>query len=189
MITDGLKIEFTRRWEGAHRFIEGDTRGTLCSQPHGHSWHVIAEVGVFTDFCLDQEINTIIPFASVKKVWHGWIDHVIDHSLMLNAHDPLLEFMLKDNPGGRYVVMPGDPTTEIVCITFMSKLNAFLLDIRADLYCEKITIKETPTNSISFKGDPAVHLPGAKDTRIFWWNRADMTSHDLEIEKRLRPAL
>ena len=92
--------------------------------------------------------------------------------------------MLKDNPKGRHVVTPGDPTTEILSIIFKAKLNAFLKEMNLGLQCKSIQIDETQTNSIRFDGVPEVYLPTSAHAEDFWWNRADFSTHDL-VQKRL----
>jgi 6-pyruvoyltetrahydropterin/6-carboxytetrahydropterin synthase len=69
----------------------------------------------------------------------------------------------------------GDPTTEIIAVTFKSKFQTFLNEVDPDLVCTNIIIDETQTNSISFSGNPAEHLPSG----TFWWNRADFSTNDL----------
>lgn len=169
-----MEMKFRRKWEGAHRFIENGS--TVCSQPHGHTWNVEAVVTLPETFKMDLRSNVYAQFSTLKSKWHTWIDDHVDHSFMYNSKDPLLEFMLKDNPAGRHLVMMGDPTTEMVALCFKSKFQAFLDELNLGVTCSKITIEETKTNSISFDGNPHLHLPeGAQ----YWWNRADMSINDL----------
>ncbi len=170
-----LEMKFKRKFEAAHRFIEGENAGTVCSQPHGHTWFVTVTLGYKTPHTLNHSTNTLIPFETAKKKWHQWIDHHVDHSFMYNAKDPLLEFMKKDNPTGRHLVFQGDPTTEMVAVSFCSKFQAYLSEIHSDLVCTGILIEETQTNSILFSGNPQEHLPKGNH----WWNRPDFAINDL----------
>ncbi len=168
-----MEIEFQRKWEGAHRFIEDTSE--LCRQPHGHTWRVSVTLSCPTGFKLDQKSNVLASFSEMKSNWHNWIDHAVDHSFMYNHKDPLFEFMMSTNPKGRHVIMPGDPTTEMVAVTFKAKCEAFLKTSNLNLKCTSIKIQETETNAIVFSEDPQTHLPQGSD---FWWNRADLSTRD-----------
>lgn len=170
-----MEMRFRRKFEAAHRFVAGENAGTLCSQPHGHTWFVTVTLGYRTPKNLNGFTNTLLPFEVAKKKWHEWIDKHVDHCFMYNSQDPLLEFMLKENPKGRHLVVQGDPTTEVIAATFKSKFQTFLNEIDTNLVCTNIIIDETQTNSISFSGNPAEHLPSG----TFWWNRADFSTNDL----------
>jgi len=175
-----MEIQFTRKFEAAHRFIEGENKGSICSQPHGHTWYVTVTLGTKTPKLMNQTTNTIIPFEKAKKKWKEWIDHCVDHAFFFNVRDPLLEFMLKENPKGRHLIMPGDPTTEMVAATFKAKFENFLQEIDSNLICTEIHIQETETNAIRFNGNSQEHLPPDFTTpKTFWWNRADLSINDL----------
>ncbi len=45
--------------------------------------------------------------------------------------------------------------------------------------CAEIRIDETPTNIVTFSGDPRAVLPSLSLTRP-WWTRPDMSINDLE---------
>lgn len=175
-----LEIQFRRKFEAAHRFIEGENRGSVCGQPHGHTWFITVTLGSKVPKTLNFSTNTLVPFEKAKKKWHQWIDTCVDHSFMFNSKDALLEFMLKDNPNGRHLIMPGDPTTEMVAMTFMSKFDCFLKEVDPNLYCSSVVIDETQTNTIRFSGNPQEHLPQSQNPSDFWWNRADLSINDLK---------
>ena len=65
---------------------------------------------------------------------------------------------------------------------FMAKLNAFLAKDGSDLRCVEVVVEETPTNSVTFAGDPADVLPKrpAAANRADWWWRADSSINDLD---------
>ncbi len=175
-----LEIQFRRKFEAAHRFIEGENRSSICHQPHGHTWFVTVTLASKEPKTLNLSTNTLVPFKKAKQKWHDWIDNHVDHSFMFNEKDHLLEFMLKDNPNGRHLVMPGDPTTEMVAMTFMSKFNQFLYEVDPNLYCTSIVIDETQTNTVRFNGNPQEHLPQSQNPNDFWWNRADLSINNLK---------
>jgi 6-pyruvoyltetrahydropterin/6-carboxytetrahydropterin synthase len=103
----------------------------------------------------------------------------VDHSFKLNAKDPMLAFIRQDNPEGRLLVTPGDPTTEILSVLFKAKLEAFLKESQLGLYCKSVRIDETATNSIIFSGHTHHYLPEDPTSLSYWWNRSDFSTHDL----------
>jgi 6-pyruvoyltetrahydropterin/6-carboxytetrahydropterin synthase len=76
------------------------------------------------------------------------------------------------------MVMPGDPTTELLAACFMAKLNAFLTADGGRLTCVEVQIEETPTNTVSFDGDPTLVIPAGAGDDSWWW-RADNSINDL----------
>ncbi|MCB0348703.1 MAG: 6-carboxytetrahydropterin synthase [Bdellovibrionales bacterium] len=177
-----MEIIFRRKWEAAHRFVEDANRASKCAQPHGHTWNI--EVTLSKEVAsLHPDTNILVTFETAKKKWHEWIDEHVDHSLMINAKDPLVAFMRVDNPNGRLLVTPGDPTTEILSILFKAKLEAFLKSDGLDLYCKHIKIDETMTNSVAFSGSVDNYLPSDPSGSAYWWNRPDFSTHDLRQDK------
>ncbi len=169
-----MELVFRRKWEAAHRFIENGE--TLCAQPHGHTWHAEVTVSLPQNYKINLSSNVHTPFWVLKSKWHEWIDNHVDHSFKFNSKDPLLAFMINENPKGRHLVVQGDPTTEMIALCFKAKYQAFLNELNLGVMCSKITIEETPTNAVTFSGDPLLHLPPQKQ---YWWNRSDMTINDL----------
>jgi len=175
-----FSLVFTRRYSMAHRLIADPS--SKCAVPHGHNEIVTARIAAAMPQRLDGRANMVAPFESTKERWHGWIDTAVDHALQLSEGDPLIDYFRRAEPDklGRLLVMPGDPTTEMLAACFMAKLNAFLDDDGARLRCVELTIEETPTNAVVFTGDPAEALPqqtGANRTP--WWRRPDMSINDL----------
>ena len=174
-----FEMTFFRRFEAAHRLIEGENGKSICAQPHGHSWNVTVSLSPKTEQKLDHRENTLVLFDRAKKSWHNWIDNHIDHSFIYNDQDPLLPFMLKQLPEGRHVVVPGDPTTEMVSVILKAKLESFLRDEDVPLDCVSVRIGETPTNGMLFTGNPADHLPKTEKLGEKWWQRSDTSTNDM----------
>jgi 6-pyruvoyltetrahydropterin/6-carboxytetrahydropterin synthase len=65
---------------------------------------------------------------------------------------------------------------------FMAKLNAFLEKDGSVLRCVEVMVEETPTNTVTFSGDPADVLPKrpTAGNRADWWWRADGSINDLD---------
>lgn len=157
----------------AHRLLSG--AAPRCAVPHGHTQTVEVSIGSVRDK-LDPA-NMIIEFGQVKKRWHGFLDEKVDHAFQVGDRDPLIDYFRRHEPHqlDRLLVTPGDPTTEIVVVILKAKLEAFLAELDPELSCARVTLFETPTNAVSFRGDPRSHLPSSG-----WWWRADDTINDLE---------
>ncbi len=125
------------------------------------------------------------PFSDLKKIWHQWIDDHVDHSLQLSHQDPMLDYFRDKEPENlaHIMVTPGDPTTEALAALFLSKINAILKDQGVGVRCQKIEIRETPTNTVTFSGDPQLVISTAQyiGPEIPWWQRPDMSINDLDI--------
>ena len=171
-----FELVFRRMFEAGHRLIEGDNRKTICSQPHGHSWNIEVHLSCLEKKNLDHKENNFILFSKVKTKWHRWIDNYVDHSFIFNNRDPLLEFMRSDLPDGRHVVVPGDPTTEMISVVFKAKLETFLK--KMPFTCHYLKLNETKTNGVIFSEDPQVHLPLQKDEKKDWWFRDDFSTNN-----------
>jgi 6-pyruvoyltetrahydropterin/6-carboxytetrahydropterin synthase len=119
---------------------------------------------------LDGDANMVAEFARAKGRWHRFVDEHLDHALQLSEHDPLLAIADAQFPGWRIVVTPGDPTTELLAALLAAKCQRFLDADTTSLRVARVTIEETPTNSVVFEGDPRDVLPARDDA---WWWRAD----------------
>ena len=109
---------------------------------------------------------------------------MVDHALQLSDRDPLIGYFRQHEPErlARLLVTPGDPTTEMLAACFMAKLNAFLEKDGSFLRCVEVMVEETPTNTVTFSGDPAQVLPErpTAGNRADWWWRADGSINDLD---------
>jgi 6-pyruvoyltetrahydropterin/6-carboxytetrahydropterin synthase len=173
-----FSLVFTRRYAMAHRLIAGTS--DKCATPHGHNEFVTVKLVAVTPQPLDGVVNMVELFERAKSTWHRWVDDHLDHTLQLSDQDPLLDWFRVHEPRrlARIMVTPGDPTTEMLACCMMAKLNRFLADDGGRLICAEIRIEETPTNTVTFEGDPLAMLPVVPGAR--WWQRADMTINDLE---------
>ena len=166
-------LQFERRYSMAHRLLSG--AAPRCSVPHGHNEIVAVDIVADNNRPLDTTTNMLAEFGEVKGRWFKWIDKQVDHSFQIADTDPLIGFFKEHEPETlkRCLITPGDPTTEIRAACFMAKLNTFLAG--PDLVCSRMTIHETPTNSVVFNGDPTQFLPSGD----YWWWRCDNSINDL----------
>lgn len=154
-----------------------------CYVPHGHNEFVTVHLVSNDDDRLDGISNMSNQFETLKKTWHGWIDNAVDHTMQLSSSDPLLQYFKDNEPENlpRLMITPGDPTTEVLAACFFSKINAFLKDEGINMKCIRVDVEETPTNTVTFKGDPdvAISLGEYVGPDTPWWQRADMSINDL----------
>ena len=174
-------LQFERRYSMAHRLLSG--AAPRCSVPHGHNEIVAVDIVADNIRPLDTDTNMLAEFGEVKGRWFQWIDKQVDHSFQIADTDPLIGYFSEHEPETlkRCLITPGDPTTEIRAACFMAKLNTFLAG--QGLTCPRLTIHETPTNSVVFNGDPTQILPGGDH----WWWRSDdsineLSGHGLSLE-------
>ncbi|WP_159997238.1 6-carboxytetrahydropterin synthase [Roseomonas sp. 18066] len=171
-------LVFSRRFSMAHRLTSGLSE--KCALPHGHNETVTVRLVATRPQRLDGAANMVEPFERAKARWHGWIDQAVDHAFQINAADPLLGWFRAQEPARlpRLLVTPGDPTTEMLACLMMAKLSAFLAADGGVLRCASIVLEETPTNSVTFDGDPADFLPEGLAADA-WWHRPDPSINDL----------
>ncbi|MGI4748500.1 MAG: 6-pyruvoyl trahydropterin synthase family protein [Janthinobacterium lividum] len=170
-----LELQFTRRFSMGHRLIAGAAE--RCSLPHGHNEFVTVMLQAVQPASLDGRSNMMVPFEQAKTRWHRFVDERLDHALQLSDTDPLLAWFRANEPARaeRIVVTPGDPTTELMACLLMAKLGAILQADGNLLRCAGIRIEETPTNTVTFTGDPMDMLPASLSGVEGWWLRPDMS--------------
>eukprot|EP01037_Dinobryon_pediforme_P005436 gene5436-5491_t len=169
----------------AHRLIAGQSE--KCATPHGHNEFVTVRLHATDPKRLDGNVNMVETFERAKSAWHCWIDNHVDHAFQLSDQDPMIGYFRMNEPKlvPRILVTPGDPTTEMLACCMLAKLNALLKADGGRLTCADIEVQETPTNTVSFKGDPLSMLPRMSGHDA-WWLRADMSINDLlPVEPRL----
>ena len=178
-----FSLVFSRRYAMAHRLLADASNvdgGDKCATPHGHNETVTVTLRAINPTALDGARNMVERFETAKSTWHRWIDDQVDHAFQLGDSDPLLGFFREHEPErlSRLLITPGDPTTEVLACCFMAKLNAFLGSEGSGLRCVQVSIEETPTNTVTFEGDPHAAL-GIAASAGNWWCRADMSMNDL----------
>jgi 6-pyruvoyltetrahydropterin/6-carboxytetrahydropterin synthase len=166
-------LKFERRFSMAHRLLSGKSK--KCSIPHGHNEFVKVSLQCVTPNKLDLHTNMLTDFSSAKSRWHKFIDDYLDHSFQLRDDDPLLTYFKHNEPEqlARIVVVPGDPTTEMLAACLMSKLDNLLTHENSGLVCSEFELEETPTNTVILSGTKSYenHLPKGDH----WWNRNDFS--------------
>ncbi len=175
--THDFTLRFSRRYSMGHRLISDAAPN--CRVPHGHDEVVTVDIVSAENAGLDPRTNMLVEFDQAKRRWFDWIDEAVDHSLHLNDADPLVDFFREREPHllGRLLLTPGDPTTEIRAACFKSKLGSFLRADNPGLRCVRLTIQETPVNTVVCEAADLEKLLPQGD---HWWRRADASINDLQ---------
>ena len=167
-----MLMEFTYRFEAAHRFLK--SQSVPCMTPHGHTW--FATMGVsYRGRELDSS-QMSVEFSQVKKHWKELIQDTFDHSYLHNINDPVVEVLGNEGNNPRLIPFPGDPTTELISLFMFNKMNKILSASKLNpiVSVEFIKLQETPTNSITctrvFYED---EIQNIKDY-TGWWERLDI---------------
>lgn len=169
-------LEFTRRYAMAHR-LRADP-ASKCATPHGHNELVTIRVKPSAQFRFGGS-NMEAPFEAVKGRWKSWIDDHVDHALMLDEADPLVDYFRANEPSRLKHIMtfPGDPTTEALAACYFLKAAAFLAHDDLPFEMDEVRVEETPTNAVILSRenfDPD-KCGLAENT---WPRRADMSIND-----------
>ncbi|MGE0829488.1 MAG: 6-pyruvoyl tetrahydropterin synthase family protein [Hyphomonadaceae bacterium] len=169
-------LAFTRRYSMAHRLLADPS--SKCAIPHGHNEYVTARLTPLSPFTFGGA-NASAPFERIKGRWHRWIDEAVDHSLMLDEADPLIDFFRKEEPSRlqRIMTFKGDPTTEALAACFFLKLSAFLEADGLPYRVAEISIEETPTNTVSISRDVFDPAQSGLSSNA-WPFRADMSINE-----------
>ncbi len=166
-------LEFTYRFEAAHRFL--NTESTPCMTPHGHTWY--ATLGLEY---LGKNLNAnqmTQEFATLKGQWKTLITETLDHSYLHNINDPIIEVLQKEsNP--RLLPFPGDPTTESIALLLFNKMNLLFQSnqSQSNFQVSFIKIQETPTNSITCGREFYNTQKNNINLIKGWWTEAPLNS-------------
>ena len=169
-------LEFTRRYAMAHR-LRADP-ASKCATPHGHNEIVSVRLEPHAQFRFGGT-NMDAPFEAVKGRWKKWIDDHVDHCLMLDETDPLLDYFRTHEPARLTQIMtfPGDPTTEALCAAYFLKLSAFLTGDELPFSVSQIRVEETPTNSVILTRE-MFDVDNCGLAADAWPRRADMSINE-----------
>ncbi|MGW2220114.1 6-pyruvoyl trahydropterin synthase family protein [Nonomuraea sp. NPDC001684] len=161
-------------WEAGHSLPHLPGK---CSSLHGHTWRTAITIAAPS---LDAS-GVIVDFGLLKARARVWIDHHLDHALMLGADDPLMP-LLQPGPDGtpsplaamftrrgqRLFVFGRDfpevawPTVEGVAQLLAHHAHDWLARStqRTDVYVAQVTVHETDRNSATWHNpDPPAPTP------------------------------
>jgi len=163
----------------AHRLLSDPQ--SRCAVPHGHNEYIRVELSPLPSLSFEDSAwgaaNRTHNFDQLKSNWHTFIDKGMDHSLQLSIHDPLIGYFQAHEPERlkNIVTIKGDPTTEALAIALSQKLKSILLSQNLPYQIDRLSLEETPTNTIVLTPSHETDLidMGA------WCHRADLSVNDL----------
>ncbi|MBS1263192.1 MAG: Dihydroneopterin monophosphate aldolase [Methanonatronarchaeales archaeon] len=123
------RIRKTVQFDAAHRLIlhEGD-----CRNLHGHRWKL--EVRITGR--IDPDDGMVEDFGVVNDVAEE-----LDHAVILNEEDPLVDTLGETPDVSKPVTMPGDPTSENIIDHVWARLEKRL---RGTASLRRMRLYETP---------------------------------------------
>lgn len=135
------EVTVSHNFETAHRLPHLPGK---CVSLHGHSWH--AEITVAGPY-LDDRDNILVEFGAFKRAVREFIDHHLDHGVMLGPEDPLVP-VLRDHNTSVYE-LPGWPTVENVAAHLGSVAAGLLATVAhaPGAYISATTVRETGVNT------------------------------------------
>ncbi len=141
------RLEIDHNAEAAHRFFQAGC-SHKCRSIHGHRWRVVLTLKA-------EELNDqgmIIEFGQLKAAWRSWLDTYLDHSLMLNKADPMVQAVRSVEPESRLFLTPEDPTTENVARLLYEQAKMVLqaLNCANVVQVERVRLEETKVNCAEY---------------------------------------
>lgn len=163
-------LEFTYRFEAAHRLTKGSSE---CATPHGHSWETTL---TFQEKELDYK-GMVEEFATLKKNWKSFIQNTVDHSFFHYWKDPILPALRDHIPHFRGLPFPEDPTTEIIAGLFLIKAQS----MASQPTPIAVHIQETATNRVAFHAEGLPTLKNKLKNKFSgWWESKEIDLREIK---------
>jgi 6-pyruvoyltetrahydropterin/6-carboxytetrahydropterin synthase len=131
MHTCTRKLEF----DAAHRLIAHETK---CANVHGHRYVVEVTCAAWS---LDN-VGRVIDFGEIKRIFGGWIDEHLDHTIILNSSDTKLIDLCNEVNKKPVFVVPFEPSAEYLVAFLLQKANELLNP--ANVQVIHVRLYETP---------------------------------------------
>jgi 6-pyruvoyltetrahydropterin/6-carboxytetrahydropterin synthase len=135
-----MKIKTEVNFESAHRQY-GDK--SKCGKLHGHNWKAIIEIESNTT----NGLGFIVDFKDIKAIFEP-----IDHAVILNDADPLLDILQKLNQK-TYGLDGVNPTCEELARHIYDMLYCLLDNSSVNALTISITLYENEVSSATFTGE------------------------------------
>ena len=109
-----------------------------CAHPHGHNGKIEIELAASS---LDSR-GMVYDFGDIKEIIQKWVDHELDHKMILKKDDPLVKILgdLKEP----CFLMDENPTAESLAKLIFDYANSKKLPI------SRVTFWETQSSSASY---------------------------------------
>ena len=120
-----MKIRKLFKGEVAHRLYSSYSK--KCQSIHGHSY--IVEVFIEGE-PTEKHDQMIIDFGEVKDKVKDFMD-AWDHSMLISSRDKIYIDLVKvlEAINARYIVVPYNPTAEMIAYHMLKELNRILKDV------------------------------------------------------------
>lgn len=93
-------------FDAGHRVLR---HGGKCANLHGHRYKIEF---VLTSPDIDK-VGVVVDFGTIKSEWGGWLDKYLDHGIILEKNDPMIEVLLEGgHPKEKMYVLPYPATAE-----------------------------------------------------------------------------
>ncbi|MDR1964033.1 MAG: 6-carboxytetrahydropterin synthase [Planctomycetaceae bacterium] len=110
-----------------HRLLN---HGGKCAHPHGHN----ARVRIVLESNRLNEQGMVLDFTEQKKTIGQWIDDHLDHRMLLENNDPLVETLNKMNEP--VFLLQNQPTAENVARLLFEKAEEFGFPVQSVTFWE-----------------------------------------------------
>jgi 6-pyruvoyltetrahydropterin/6-carboxytetrahydropterin synthase len=110
-----------------HRLLD---YGGKCVHPHGHNARVL--VKLWSDNLNGQ--GMVLDFAEQKRTIGKWIDEQLDHVMILQTGDPLVEIF--QNINEPIFILPEPPTAENIARLLFEKIEEFGFPVKSVTFWE-----------------------------------------------------
>lgn len=134
-----FKVAKEFRFNYAHRLLGSATK---CARLHGHSARVLIEMAGKS---LDRK-GMVIDFFEIQNTIGKWIDARLDHRMILNRKDPLVNTLRK--AGEPVVAMNGNPTAELLAQWIFREARRMKLPV------SRVTFWENDGSSAAYAENP-----------------------------------
>jgi len=175
-----MKIEFTYRFEAAHRFLQSTS--IPCMTPHGHTWYASLVLSYLAPSLNSSQMS--VEFSVLKKHFKELIQETFDHSYMHNMNDPVVEVLRAEDHQTRLLPFPGDPTTELIALFLFHKMRVLLKNAQLQELVEvdSVILQETPSNKIHMNKE--FYQSEIKNQHQYegWWTSTDIRDRSLRAK-------
>ena len=118
-----------------HRLMDYDGK---CAHPHGHNGKIEIELASGK---LDRR-GMVYDFGDIKEIIQKWVDHELDHKMILKKNDPLVKIL--NDLGEPYFLMNDNPTAESLAKLIFDYAKSKKLPI------SRVTFWETQSSSATY---------------------------------------
>lgn len=112
-----------------------------CRLTHGHNGRVIITLAAELNL-----IGMVMDFSEIDSILKSWIDHTLDHRMILREDDPLADFLRKE--GEPVVTLKDNPTAEVIARLIFDYATS------QGLRVQEVTLYETSKASARYPGRP-----------------------------------